>query len=65
VVFAECVGDLATTEKQNAARRATAVCDQIVHIIVLSDTQTIASPVVMEVRAEVERFVQIMIRRNK
>jgi hypothetical protein len=35
------------------------------HIIVLSDTQTIASPVVMEVRAEVERFVQIMIRRNK
>jgi quercetin dioxygenase-like cupin family protein len=46
-------------------RRAAVVCDQIVHVIVLSDTQTIASPVVMEVRAEVEWFVQIMIRRKK
>jgi hypothetical protein len=31
----------------------------------LSDTLTFASPVVMEVRAEVEWFAQITIRRNK
>ena len=49
----ECIGDLARTEKPVA-------CDQIVHIIVLSDTPTITSPVEMEVRAEVEWFAQIM-----
>jgi hypothetical protein len=36
-----------------------------VQAIVLSDTQTIASPVVMEVRAEVDWFVRIMIGRKK
>jgi hypothetical protein len=40
-------------------------CDQIVHVMALSDTYTFASPVVMEVRAEVDWFAQIVIRRKK
>jgi hypothetical protein len=40
-------------------------CDQIVHVMALSDTYTFASPVLMEVRAEVDWFAQIVIRRKK
>ena len=53
-----------TAKKQNA-QKGDISCDQIVHVMALLDTQTFASPVVMKVRAEVEWFVQIRIRRMK
>jgi quercetin dioxygenase-like cupin family protein len=50
---------------KNRSPEAAVVFDQIVHVVVLSDTRTIVSPVVMEVRAEVEWLVQIIPRRKE